>query len=257
MIRRPPRSTLFPYTTLFRPPPRLQARGVGRHALRRDGREPAGAHGPGAVRARRARGGEGRFGAHRADLERSPHGLQPARAPDPRPTDQSAPGAGDAAAQPRAPHRDAMGAGTDDDRARPHASRAGVRARRGELVSRLAGHRGPRARPGPAGRLHADHGPGASRGQVGGARVPLAGLRAGADGQPDLARLSRRARPGAWGVGPAAAEWLSGPWSSFRPTTRRRIFRTSCRKSWRRTRGSRCSWWMTTRPTAPGSWPTS
>src|SRR5207248_4044268 len=26
MIRRPPRSTLFPYTTLFRPPPRRRAR---------------------------------------------------------------------------------------------------------------------------------------------------------------------------------------------------------------------------------------
>src|SRR3989442_8862405 len=31
MIRRPPRSTLFPYTTLFRSP----GRGVGRHELRR------------------------------------------------------------------------------------------------------------------------------------------------------------------------------------------------------------------------------
>src|SRR5688572_32309036 len=33
MIRRPPRSTLFPYTTLFRFPPRraLRARGPGRH----------------------------------------------------------------------------------------------------------------------------------------------------------------------------------------------------------------------------------
>src|SRR3712207_7470091 len=30
MIRRPPRSTLFPYTTLFRSSPRLQAQGNGR-----------------------------------------------------------------------------------------------------------------------------------------------------------------------------------------------------------------------------------
>src|SRR5689334_25439000 len=36
MIRRPPRSTLFPYTTLFRspsPPQRLGERGSGAHAL--------------------------------------------------------------------------------------------------------------------------------------------------------------------------------------------------------------------------------
>src|SRR3712207_8776822 len=35
MIRRPPRSTLFPYTTLFRSLPRSGARGPGREAARR------------------------------------------------------------------------------------------------------------------------------------------------------------------------------------------------------------------------------
>src|SRR5258708_20148282 len=40
MIRRPPRSTLFPYTTLFRPRPRLRR---GRHSARRTA--PASAHG--------------------------------------------------------------------------------------------------------------------------------------------------------------------------------------------------------------------
>src|SRR2546425_6982403 len=38
MIRRPPRSTLFPYTTLFRSPCR-----AGRRSPRPDGRPPAGA----------------------------------------------------------------------------------------------------------------------------------------------------------------------------------------------------------------------
>src|SRR2546430_17414047 len=38
MIRRPPRSTLFPYTTLFRSLPHLQFdRGVVHGAIRRDG----------------------------------------------------------------------------------------------------------------------------------------------------------------------------------------------------------------------------
>src|SRR3712207_7102034 len=63
MIRRPPRSTLFPYTTLFRSAPR-EERGAGggrgrrrlHHAARRAARPgqaaPAeGADGPGAVRA--------------------------------------------------------------------------------------------------------------------------------------------------------------------------------------------------------------
>src|SRR3989449_10336409 len=40
MIRRPPRSTLFPYTTLFRSPI-----GVAPEAERRDQRQPAGARG--------------------------------------------------------------------------------------------------------------------------------------------------------------------------------------------------------------------
>src|SRR3712207_8412909 len=35
MIRRPPRSTLFPYTTLFRSPERPEDRALDRHARRR------------------------------------------------------------------------------------------------------------------------------------------------------------------------------------------------------------------------------
>src|SRR3712207_7532341 len=46
MIRRPPRSTLFPYTTLFRSRPEEEPRGVGEAALRARG---------GAVLADRAR----------------------------------------------------------------------------------------------------------------------------------------------------------------------------------------------------------
>src|SRR3712207_1285125 len=48
MIRRPPRSTLFPYTTLFRSPPRgghsaaAPPRGRGRRGVLAAGREPVG-----------------------------------------------------------------------------------------------------------------------------------------------------------------------------------------------------------------------
>src|SRR5256885_12904671 len=51
MIRRPPRSTLFPYTTLFRSPVAVSEPG-GRHAIdaRRDPRRPAGHVGAGARR---------------------------------------------------------------------------------------------------------------------------------------------------------------------------------------------------------------
>src|SRR5690349_23165962 len=41
MIRRPPRSTLFPYTTLFRSRRRLQRAAALRAALRADARRPA------------------------------------------------------------------------------------------------------------------------------------------------------------------------------------------------------------------------
>src|SRR2546429_5863552 len=44
MIRRPPRSTLFPYTTLFRSPGRAQE-GTGRHGVRNaDGVDPVRRH---------------------------------------------------------------------------------------------------------------------------------------------------------------------------------------------------------------------
>src|SRR5690554_4170188 len=47
MLRRPPRSTLFPYTTLFRSPgagrlPAARGRAVGDRARRRDARRPGG-----------------------------------------------------------------------------------------------------------------------------------------------------------------------------------------------------------------------
>src|SRR3712207_7094628 len=45
MIRRPPRSTLFPYTTLFRSPPRRADLGRGRAGARGSSRGPARAPG--------------------------------------------------------------------------------------------------------------------------------------------------------------------------------------------------------------------
>src|SRR3712207_8562923 len=42
MIRRPPRSTLFPYTTLFRSRHEAAVREDDRHLLRADGRAPGG-----------------------------------------------------------------------------------------------------------------------------------------------------------------------------------------------------------------------
>src|SRR2546430_6668415 len=67
MIRRPPRSTLFPYTTLFRSHPEP--------AERRDGRPDRPEQ---AVRVRRAAGALARASAAVARLRRSPH-LDPAR----------------------------------------------------------------------------------------------------------------------------------------------------------------------------------
>src|SRR3712207_9104449 len=57
MIRRPPRSTLFPYTTLFRSSPPVRRAGGAASGLRRGGRARRGAHRPldGALR----RGGRG------------------------------------------------------------------------------------------------------------------------------------------------------------------------------------------------------
>src|SRR3712207_7407371 len=78
MIRRPPRSTLFPYTTLFRSHAAVAGRGRGGGGRDHRGgapaagggdlRRPAGAvRGPlrGVRRARRARGRRGRQGAER------------------------------------------------------------------------------------------------------------------------------------------------------------------------------------------------
>src|SRR2546425_4357303 len=45
MIRRPPRSTLFPYTTLFRSGPRREQRVAQQRSAARGGRHPRGQHG--------------------------------------------------------------------------------------------------------------------------------------------------------------------------------------------------------------------
>src|SRR2546430_5141103 len=64
MIRRPPRSTLFPYTTLFRSLQRRHSRAVDGH-FRAHLRDYAGAV---LARPRRGRGGPGRSGEHTAEL---------------------------------------------------------------------------------------------------------------------------------------------------------------------------------------------
>src|SRR5256885_3862300 len=64
MIRRPPRSTLFPYTTLFRSPRSRQAAAIPRQARSRRGRRPPAAR-PRACRGFRAR-------CPRADAARLP-----------------------------------------------------------------------------------------------------------------------------------------------------------------------------------------
>src|SRR3712207_7160844 len=68
MIRRPPRSTLFPYTTLFRSPLRAPERGRGRGRVRRPGDDGARARPPAARDGRTphaARGGPVRRRARR------------------------------------------------------------------------------------------------------------------------------------------------------------------------------------------------
>src|SRR2546430_7521566 len=81
MIRRPPRSTLFPYTTLFRSPPRFVLRHAGWRPApaRRDlpvavrrGRSPrarARRRGRGAVRVARARARAARSEEHTSELQ--------------------------------------------------------------------------------------------------------------------------------------------------------------------------------------------
>src|SRR5687768_18314034 len=74
MIRRPPRSTLFPYTTLFRSPPDAgpQRRRDGHHPLQR--RPPAARHGRPGVR-HRVRGPGGLLGGDRKSTRlNSSHG---------------------------------------------------------------------------------------------------------------------------------------------------------------------------------------
>src|SRR2546427_12342374 len=70
MIRRPPRSTLFPYTTLFRSVDRLDPHDVGpgrAHSLVHEVGQPAGL-GAGSVRRAAARGPDGDDGAARPRL---------------------------------------------------------------------------------------------------------------------------------------------------------------------------------------------
>src|SRR3712207_9337717 len=84
MIRRPPKSTLFPYTTLFRPPGREEnrragpdARGRGRGgALRLHGRKPP--HGRGLPP--RADAGGNRSEEHTSELQSPPISRMPSSA---------------------------------------------------------------------------------------------------------------------------------------------------------------------------------
>src|SRR5256886_9927006 len=78
MIRRPPRSTLFPYTTLFRSAGGGASRGLRRAArlCDREGRRPSGLHGP---RRRRPGGAQDRPArpARAASRRRRPQGQRP------------------------------------------------------------------------------------------------------------------------------------------------------------------------------------
>src|SRR5260370_32172986 len=65
MIRRPPRSTLFPYTTLFRSARRRCRRRAARSAARRDCSAPPGA----SARAAAAAGSAGRSEEHTSELQ--------------------------------------------------------------------------------------------------------------------------------------------------------------------------------------------
>src|SRR3712207_7433805 len=72
MIRRPPRSTLFPYTTLFRSPtPRGDAAGVAGGGQRPAGRDarPDRARSPARAPGRSGRGGEARSEEHTSELQ--------------------------------------------------------------------------------------------------------------------------------------------------------------------------------------------
>src|SRR3712207_7032780 len=72
MIRRPPRSTLFPYTTLFRSLRRPGGRGPGRLRRTRPPRRGARPAGPVADRCRPARSrgeGEDKIGEHTSELQ--------------------------------------------------------------------------------------------------------------------------------------------------------------------------------------------
>src|SRR5215216_4134327 len=130
MIRRPPRSTLFPYTTLFRSPPR--------HAGTPDERHPA------AGRHRRrhhpVQGGRGRGRRRdRAGPRRGPDALDRGR------------DRGRAGARPRRPGGRRRGDqhGRDGRAARPHRPAGGA----GDRLARRPGRgRGGPARPRPGGR---------------------------------------------------------------------------------------------------------
>src|SRR3989449_10920381 len=84
MIRRPPRSTLFPYTTLFRSRCRLAARRRRRRPLGRALRRPLGRRAPGPARgARAARFPWRRRGARPGAAAPRPPAAEAAEAPQP------------------------------------------------------------------------------------------------------------------------------------------------------------------------------
>src|SRR3712207_7195406 len=79
MIRRPPRSTLFPYTTLFRSQVREVGEGAAPEPLRRLGRR---GRAPRALAARGARGGPRRARVRRGRAAARRRGAVPGRAGD-------------------------------------------------------------------------------------------------------------------------------------------------------------------------------
>src|SRR5206468_13032252 len=154
---------------------------------------------------------------------------------NPGPAGRAGPAPRYATTEPVAGRGDRLGTRPHDDRARPSAATAELRARLGELVSRLARHGRRGCGAGAAGRLRAHHRTGACGREAGRAQLPVARV---PDRQGDLAYVAgapRRDRPAArgpaGGAGGAATGCLSGGWSSSPPTTRLRTWPTSCRTS--------------------------
>ena len=152
--------------------------------------------------------------------------------------------------------------GNAEGRALPlHAGRPGASGRLpfrvGKLVPRLARHRRRQASRGGPRAVLPDGGAGACRrpGRSSWHSAPRPTSAGRPSPSSSLGLLAPAAAGGRRGPPPEAA-WLSGCWSSFRPTTRSRTSRRSSPRSCARIRGSRCWWWTTARPTAPATWPT-